>query len=1711
MRKAVYSVFVLLSCLLAGQSITFGETSMAGLPSLSNPTMEWVDFDNDGDLDLIYHGLDVNTYFAGIFANTGDNVFTLHQSLPSWVSASFSWQDIDLDGKMDFVVAAESQERELVNYLYRQNDEGKFEQSVLGFQGLYDVEFQWAAFNNDQFPDLVMKGRDDEGQWYGFVSKNLGDGFFSTIYGYVLGGSFFANEMEMVPSDYNSDGLTDLVVVTENSLYFFEQDNTSNINYQSSLRQLGHYSLPLTKSVIDGSGVMNYFFWAEIENVVEVTSGGSYFDANTIIEESIGIVDGDFVFKLNDSFGDGITSSSGLILKDATDATIFEYTFGTNGPFSNIDYPFCIGAGCYESPLTLTIHTDDYPEETSWQIVEAGASITNGPARMTYSFFDGVTLSSDPVGEVIYGWFDVDQDGQSDALVQPAPGQWQWLLNESGTWSSTGTFLSNDKPQVVDFDADGIPEMIATSINGNGTTSFSINYVIETLMPYQTAVPSIAFSTTDESTNTAYVYWDVFDPYATYVLELEKDGVMQETMKTAADPFGYWGNTPQGQMKINEPATYNVHIRAIGANGISSESVSTPDFMVSSQVAEDPYVVIQQDFPNLSTDGVVRWIDIDNDGDLDLFMTGASSPCSTLCFESLLYENVNGKFEQLDVSFLPNDLSQIYYADWGDYDNDGDLDAIVAIYNVNTMAYQTVIFEQRDKKFFQDTRSSFPYENRNLKWVDFDNDGDLDLSMSRLNTDSNSEKTFLYENNEGVFYELETSFFDLPSFSLDWVDYDKDGDFDLFLTTIEEGGLNSQLVLFQNNMGSFERIDPAVDQLIDPALAFGDYDNDGDPDLLIAGAISIGPYEYKSVLFRNEDGDFVEDQVFEKQWGRSIKWNDYDADGDLDFIISGDSESSFGPVTLLYQNDGGTFNIVEDNIIDLSNPVFAFGDFDLDDRMDFLIKGNISSTNNRTRLYKNNTLNSNTQPDPPSNLRVEVFANGGLNEKSITITWEAGSDAETPAAGLQYEVTLWRNGEIFTVQVPFDMNAYNTLSQSFYNLPPGSYTALVQTRDASFKKSEYSDPVYFEITEPFVLSTLSPQINPDFFTIRKADYDNDGDLDMLVFDLNGSFLYENDGSDFVQKEHPFEQLNYGGNAAWSDYDLDGDLDVVISGQILVDNSVSPFMAVYKNDGGMFVEDDQGIEQGFTRIMNWFDIENDGDLDLMMTGEFLGFESKLVFYENQASVLAPVELSIITLDGNQERESLTWGDFDNDGDTDFIQSGTNQNTNYVPRTNMWDNENGTFVLKPTSLPNLGAGILTSVDIDADGDLDLFFDQQNFGVRIFKNEGGDFIELESSFPIYVDQEPEVAWGDFDNDGDLDLIRNGFFWVFELQFGYDEARLYRNDNGVFVDTQIFIEGSSFDFIDHDKDGDLDILGVSPSGQYVFYQNTLNHVNQVPGTVTNLLAEETDGEIHFSWSTTIDTETTSEALSYNFHLMSETENLVMPTVTPSEDLSLFQLGNTGLNPFYTFKGEVDDGVYHWSVQAIDNAFKPGAFSEEKTFTYCYNYASSSISISTTAQNFVKDVNIPFTSDLPEGTTGVLWDFGDGSTSTSANPVHLFASAGSFTVTLTSTSDLGCANSTTMEIEVSDDELSSRITTVITPNGDGKNDFLYVENGTQYPNNLLKIFNLQGHLLYQKTNYQNDWGGTHKGKPLPAGQYLAEFYNQITGEKTHQVFNILY
>ncbi|HKJ80529.1 MAG TPA: FG-GAP-like repeat-containing protein [Ignavibacteriaceae bacterium] len=338
------------------------------------------------------------------------------------------------------------------------------------------------------------------------------------------------------------------------------------------------------------------------------------------------------------------------------------------------------------------------------------------------------------------------------------------------------------------------------------------------------------------------------------------------------------------------------------------------------------------------------WIDIDNDGDLDLFVT-----------KNFLFRNLgNGNFERVN-NFPKVSADQLGNGtSWADYDNDGDPDLFLS-------GTPSLVYRNDGSGNFEpvnETPLGTSDDNRGWTgaWADYNNDGFVDLVIVHPNGYLGSPGIpcrFFKNNGDGRFTKIDTFQFtsNLEAYTVPtWSDYDQDGDEDLF---IGSGPINHTAVdfLYNNTLANsgkadLERITTspiATDMQQGQVWNWIDYDNDGDLDAFLTNYNGVPNRFYK-----NENGTYVSitnNLTIDGYYLGSL-WGDLDNDGDLDVILTNESNSQ------LFRNDGNDTFTLEINFAGRTRGS-ALGDYNNDGYLDFYRTG--PSTQG---LYKNTTSNN---------------------------------------------------------------------------------------------------------------------------------------------------------------------------------------------------------------------------------------------------------------------------------------------------------------------------------------------------------------------------------------------------------------------------------------------------------------------------------------------------------------------------------------------------------------------------------------------------------------------------------------------------------------------------------------------------------------------------------------------------------------------------------
>jgi hypothetical protein len=270
-------------------------------------------------------------------------------------------------------------------------------------------------------------------------------------------------------------------------------------------------------------------------------------------------------------------------------------------------------------------------------------------------------------------------------------------------------------------------------------------------------------------------------------------------------------------------------------------------------------------------------------------------------------------------------------------------------------------------------------------------------------------------------------------------------------------------------------------------------------------------------------------------------------------------------------------------------------------------------------------------------------------------------------------------------------------------------------------------------------------------------------------------------------------------------------------------------------------------------------------------------------------------------------SVSWGDYDNDGDLDVLFTGIVEFEEEI------DNSGGGITQTFKMLPYVG---------------------------IFRNDGGAFTEIEHDLPLAVHGE----WIDYDNDGDLDVLLNGSEIVENagVQSADTFLKLIRNDDGEFSEVVADLQGiwnGDIEIGDVDADGDLDIIvsgfieedGTVRTGT-LWHRNDATTPNSAPSAPGRLDATFAEDVLRLEWSEGFDAETPLEGLSYNVRVGTRpgSEDVVSPMANPEGVRLIPRPGNAGQSRIWKIHGLDPGRTYFWSVQSVDQGLSGSSFSPE-------------------------------------------------------------------------------------------------------------------------------------------------------------------------------------
>ena len=522
---------------------------------------------------------------------------------------------------------------------------------------------------------------------------------------------------------------------------------------------------------------------------------------------------------------------------------------------------------------------------------------------------------------------------------------------------------------------------------------------------------------------------------------------------------------------------------------------------------------ISQNFEKvLSTDvfkggylGFANFVDYNNDGLLDVFVTGLDFGAGGDFQHAIFYKNNGDKtFTESPIKNIP----RVIYGDcsWGDFDNNGTLDLLYSGLT-STQIYKNINYGCE----FVEIPTSIPgVKDGTLKWVDVNNDGLLDIFYQGINSKGEYDSGVFKNNGDQTFTKIEnTSFYNikgnranLQRNNAQWADFDGDGLKDII--TASSTKTEREFAIYKN-LGNFkfEKINFNLPQLSYISMDVGDINNDGLLDFVFTGSpkfdlmsgdpgtklyfyINKGNMNFNNSATLNNDGAFLS----------KIKLGDFNNDGFPDLINYG-SGLSFRNTKFYLNNKNDTFLEINKSFPDCYSGGIDFGDYDNDKDLDILYYGRIENPRDDevTYVYENKTLNIELPTDILFDKGCNCTLEGAfsLNNSVDNIRWNFND----PTTGTLNESILPRPTHVFSKRGIYEISAI--------------YTKGAKTETLTKSITIFGLP---EVTQPTDILTCNENEQFNFHTIKNSEILKE--LSPLDYEIN-YYLSQTDADNNTNK------------------------------------------------------------------------------------------------------------------------------------------------------------------------------------------------------------------------------------------------------------------------------------------------------------------------------------------------------------------------------------------------------------------------------------------------------------------------------------------------------------------------------------------------------------------------------------------------------------------
>lgn len=979
--------------------------------------------------------------------------------------------------------------------------------------------------------------------------------------------------------------------------------------------------------------------------------------------------------------------------------------------------------------------------------------------------------------------------------------------------------------------------------------------------------------------------------------DIDNDGVMEVLVGRPTGELDYYENTGT--------ATNPTYVQQSGGN----------DPFNGFDVGDDAYPAL---------------IDIDNDNDFDLFIGRQDGTISF--YENTGTVSTPTYTEQTGINnpLSSVDVGENASISFGDLDGDIDFDLFIGN-DSGDIAYYQNTGTVSAAAFTAQTGVNNPADsinvtsNANVELIDIDNDDDLDLFVGNeagdlayfLNTGSDSSAVLTEQSSNNNPFDGEV----LGGFvTATFVDFDFDSDFDLFV------GNSSLDFIYYENQSQFplsvtEENDAPV---IDVAASINVEENQA--SVVLVGlsdeedtSLTVALSGDDSALFDLTNTGvltFLANPNFEQA-------SDLDTNNDYELTITltdTQSVSTVANFTVNVTNVNEAPTINGQSVYNLSENIIAIDQLQIDDEDgDSLTVDILGADNDRVSIDGAGNLTFDAGPD------FEFPAdNGANNQYEFTVTAQDASET----ASLNIVVNISNVLEQVVLRNVTDIvfgenDVTDSSSQALF--------ANIQIDDIGddFANQQLIISGLLTGDNIQVVDNSGAQLNVDSSVNIQFEGQNVAQIDPSNNGLNGSDLIINllTGADYDALIAILQNLNYSSDVAnpvasrYININLENSGSETIA--VFANTSFSLLTAV----GTPLLSEDVGDNAKPVLV----DIDGDDDLDAFIAedSQIAFYQNQGTDAQANFTLITPTSspLNGLTL---SSQPSLVFVDIDKDTDVDLFIAGSTGAVSYYENTG--DSQNPTFIQRTGSdnpLNSVAAGEAATIsfaDIDFDLDLDVFIATASGGIEYWSNTGSSSSPSYSELTglnnplnsINIGNNPDLTFIDIELDGDLDIFIGhsaGTVAFIENTGNQTTAAYQQASSGDNPLSQVLVNANASPFAaDLDNDGDKDVLVGEQNGSIQYWQNnsslqiTVSAVNDAP---------DIDGDAVLSVEENI-------SLVHTYQIEDEESDDFTVTLT-GDDAALFNIDNSGNLTFITppdFENPSDadtDNQYLVTINAED------------------------------------------------------------------------------------------------------------------------------------------------------------------------------------------------